>query len=53
MSPKSDSGRNMTAIESGEVEKWLDQNGTFFKDYFLRKVRDSTVYSSSNTFYVW
>lgn len=38
MSPKTISGENMTAFESEEVEKWLDQNGTFFKDYFLRKV---------------
>ncbi|CAL8109892.1 unnamed protein product [Orchesella dallaii] len=27
----------MTAFENDEVEKWLDHNGTFFKEYFLRK----------------
>ena len=28
----------MTSLDNETIEKWLDQNGSFFKDYFLRKV---------------
>ena len=39
MSPKAlITSENMASLENDDVEKWLDNNPAFFKDYFIRKV---------------